>query len=163
MGGKQVTVRLLTPEEGPAGPLNGVRVGADLWFGLEEWLGWSAQPPVMLCAGDHAQDPPFAPGTSEGTLGSWPFCIFFIICPNWPCTHLFLIRSSIFVFCCSRRRLSRCKRCSKGSRVPPCLRFTNSYLLRICFVAASGSCPYRVCHPPREAVFDVDHTVLNYC
>ena len=109
---------MLTPEEGPAGPLNGVRVGADLWFGLEEWLGWSAQPPVMLCAGDHAQDPPFAPGTSEGTLGSWPFCIFFIICPNWPCTHLFLIRSSIFVFCCSRRRLSRCKHCGRESRVP---------------------------------------------
>ena len=121
------------------------------------------QPPVMLCAGGHAQDPPFASGTTEGAVGFWPFCIFCIICPNWPCTHLFLIRYSVFVFCCLRRRLSRCKHCSKGSQVPACLRFTNSYLLRICFEAASGSCPYGVCHPPREAVFDVDHSLFNHC
>ena len=158
MEGKQVTGWLACSQEGPAGPFNGVRVRVDPWFGLEEWLGWSASPPVMLCAGGHAQDPPFASGTTEGAVGFRPFCIFCIICPNWPCT-----RYSVFVFCCLRRRLSRCKHCSKGSQVPACLRFTNSYLLRICFEAASGSCPYGVCHPPREAVFDVDHSLFNHC
>ena len=131
--------------------------------GWRSGLGGLPSPPWCSVQEIMHRTLPFAPGTSERTVGFWPFCIFSIICPNWPRTHLFLICYSIFVFCCSRRCLSRCKHCSKGSQVPACLRFTNSYLLRICFVAASGSSPYGVCHPPREAVFDVDHTVVNRC
>ena len=68
------------------------------------------------CRG-HAQCPVFAPSSSEvavGFLGS--FCILLPrIRPNGTCTQLFLVPVSFFVFCCSRRRLSRCKHCSKGS------------------------------------------------
>ena len=37
-------------------------------------------------------------------------------------TWLFLVPYSFFIFCCSRRHLSRCRHCSKGSQDPTCLR-----------------------------------------
>ena len=44
--------------------------------------------------GDHAQFPAFAPGTSEMSVGLWPFCILlFIIAPT---THV----CSYFQFLC---------------------------------------------------------------
>ena len=48
----------------------------------------------------------------------WSFCILLsIICPNCQCMQLFLVPYCFFVFCFSRRCLSRCKHCGKGSRV----------------------------------------------
>ena len=68
---------------------------------------------------DHAQSPASALGTSEVAVGFWPFCtLLLIICPNCTCMQLFLVSYSLFVFCCSRRRLSRCKCSNKGSQVP---------------------------------------------
>ena len=56
---------------------------------------------------------------SSWVLFFWYFCILLsIICPNCICMQLFLVSYSFFVFCCSRRHLSRCKHCSKGSQVP---------------------------------------------
>ena len=40
------------------------------------------------------------------------------ICPNCSCTQLFLVPYSFFVFCCSRRCLSRCKHCSTAAKGP---------------------------------------------
>ena len=64
------------------------------------------------------------------TSGTWVLglCILLsIICPNCSCKQLFLIPDSSFVFCCWRRRLSRCEHCSKGSQVPgPSLAQTQS-------------------------------------
>ena len=67
-----------------------------------------------------SRPPAFAPGSSEVAVGLfWSFCILLsIICPSCTCTKLFLVPYSFFVFCCLRRRLSRCKHCSKVSRVP---------------------------------------------
>lgn len=62
---------------------------------------------------DFAQQPVFAPSSSEVTVGS--LCIlFFIICPSCAC----IVPQSFFLFCCLRRCFSRCKHCSKGSQVP---------------------------------------------
>ena len=59
------------------------------------------------------------------------FCLFVRFCillsilrPNCTCMQLFLVPYSFFVFCCLRRHLSRCRRCSKGSQVPACLNRT---------------------------------------
>ena len=52
-------------------------------------------------------------------LGFWSLCIFLsIICPNCTYMQLFVVPYSFFVFCCSRRCLSRCKHGSKGFQVP---------------------------------------------
>ena len=54
--------------------------------------------------------------------GSWVFfclCIFWSrIFPNWACMQLFLVPYCFFVFCSSRKGMSRCKLCSKGFQVP---------------------------------------------
>ena len=44
---------------------------------------------------------------------TWEAPLLSMVFPN--CAHIF------FVFCCSRRCLSRCKHCSKGAQVPACL------------------------------------------
>ena len=96
----------------------GVRVGAGPGVGPEGWLRCSAHPfGGSVCRGQ-AQYPAFAPGSSEVAVEFfWSFCIFLsIICINCTCMQLFLIPSSFFVFCCLRRRLSRCKHYSKGSQ-----------------------------------------------
>ena len=60
-----------------------------------------------------AQQPVFAPSSSEVTVGS--LCIlFFIICPSCAC----IVPQSFFLFCCLRRCFSRYKNCSKGFQVP---------------------------------------------
>ena len=97
--------------------------------GLEAWLRWSARPFGGVECRGHAQCPAFAPDPL--LLCSWLFrsgsWIFFflvfsiflsIICPNCTCMQLFLVPYNFFVFCCSRRGLSRCKPRSKGSQVP---------------------------------------------
>ena len=77
-----------------------------------------------MCSG-HVQYPAFAPNTLllPPALQKWQlegvFLVFLsIICPNCACTQLFLVPYSFFVFCCSKRRLSRCRHCSKVSQVP---------------------------------------------
>lgn len=56
----------LVPEWG-ADFSDGVRVG------LEQWLRRSAHPLGGAGCRDHAQSPAFAPDTSEGAVGFWPF------------------------------------------------------------------------------------------
>ena len=56
--------------------------------------------------------------------GCWVLVFLYLlsrICPNCACTQLFLVPYSFFVFCCSRRCLSRCKHSRRGSQVPACL------------------------------------------
>ena len=65
--------------------------------------------------------PAFAHSSSEVAFGH--FWSFYIFCPEFASTipaimQLFLIPYSFFVFCRSRRCLSRCKHCSKMSQVP---------------------------------------------
>ena len=83
-------------------------------------LGGLPTPSVVRCAGgrDHGQYLIFAPGTSEMAFGLWPFG--YLIVPsytNWEWVQLFLVLWNFFVFCCSRRSLSRNRHCSKGSQV----------------------------------------------
>ena len=77
------------------------------------------------------------PALQKWQSGFWSLCILLsITCPNCPCTQLFLVPYSVFVFCAGgdvcpgagtaargpwRRRLSRCRHCSKGPQVPACL------------------------------------------
>ena len=78
-----------------------------------------------MCRG-RAQYPAFAPNTlflllalRKWQLSFFVFCIFLsIICPKYTCTQLFLVPYSFFVFCCSRRCLSRCKHCSTVAKSP---------------------------------------------
>ena len=50
-------------------------------------------------------------------LGFWPFCILlFIICPNCPCTQLFLVPYSCFVFCCAGAACPGASTAAKGPR-----------------------------------------------
>ena len=106
---------------GQAGALNGVRVGTDPGSGLRGGLGGRPHPLGGAVCRVHAQYPALLPTPQKWQLGFWSFCILFIICPNGACTQLFLVPYRFFVFCCSRRRLSRWKHCSKGSQVPACL------------------------------------------
>ena len=47
--------------------------------GLEAWLRWSAHPfGGVLCSG-HAQDPAFAPSSSEVAVGFWGF-LYLVVC-----------------------------------------------------------------------------------
>ena len=100
---------------------------------VEGWLGCSAHPSGDGECRGHAQYPVFAPGSSKVT-SFLVFCIFWSnIWPNYLCMRLFLV-NQIFVFCCFRRGLSRCKRwstCSKGFQVPACLNIT-SQLKSVC-------------------------------
>ena len=76
---------------GEAGPLNGVRVGADGWVGLEGWLRWSAHPLGGAVCRDHVQPPTFARSFSEVAVGLWPFSILlFIIDRTCACVQFFL-------------------------------------------------------------------------
>ena len=98
-------------------------------LGLEGWLRWFAHRfGGVVCRG-HAQYSDFVldallllPALQKWQMGFWSFCILLsIICPNCACIHLILVPYSFFEFCCSRRRLSSCKHCSKGSQFPACL------------------------------------------
>ena len=115
---------------GQACSLYGVRVGVCPGVRPEGWLRWFAHPlGGVLCRG-HAQDPAFAPGSSKEAVG----CIFFWvilyllsrICPNSACTQLFSVPYSFFVFCCSKRGLSKWKHCSTAAKGPS-PRLSHSY------------------------------------
>ena len=92
----------------------------------EGWLRCSAHPFVVLSAGDMHSTLLLlpTPGFSSrffrsGSWVFWSFCIFWSrICPNCVCTQLFLVACNFFVFCCSRRGLSRCKHCSTVAKGP---------------------------------------------
>ena len=75
---------------------------------------WSAHPLVVLSAGDVRSAQVLFP-----VLQKWQLCFYIllsIICLNCTRVQLFLVYSC-FVFCCSRRRLSRYKHFSQGSQV----------------------------------------------
>lgn len=66
---------------GEPGPLNGVKVAADPWVGLERWLRWSAHPfGGTLCEDPEEQNPTFTPQISEAPVGFLVFlyCIVHI-------------------------------------------------------------------------------------
>ena len=74
--------------------------------GVRGWLGWSADPLVVLCPGTvlSALLLLLAPG-GRVAVQFRPFCVlFFIICPICACMKLFLVPYSFFVFCCWRGR-----------------------------------------------------------
>ena len=116
-----------------SGSLYGKRVGAGLevliWdeggVGLEKWLRPSAHPLRGAVYWDRGQHPAFPSRTSEMAVGFGPFCMLLLmICPSWACMWLFLVPYVFFVCSCLRRHLSRYKHCSRGSKVPACLRLT---------------------------------------
>ena len=117
---KQVTGSLACfPNVGPACSLKGVRVGAGPRFGLEGWLGWSAHPLAFAVCRDHTAVPCFCSGHLRSS--SWVFGLFISCSKFVPTAHVhsyFLLPYSFFIFCCSRKHLSRCKHCRQGSQVP---------------------------------------------
>ena len=101
-----------------------------IWFllwgeGRDRFRGWTRRvvcPPLRRCWVQGACAVPcFCSRLFRS--GSWAFLVFlYLVVHNLPqmcaCTQLFLVPYSFFVFSCWRRRLSRCKPCSKGSQVP---------------------------------------------
>ena len=87
--------------------------------GLQEWLRrFACSFAVGTCA-----VPCFAPNTqflcsSEMVVGCFFGIFWSSIFPNWACMPLFLVPYCFFVFCSSRKGMSRCKLCSKGFQVP---------------------------------------------
>ena len=131
------------------------------------WAQWGLPIPlVMLCA-----------GTMHSTLvllpaaffcfpllrsGSWIFGFSIslsIICLNCTCTELFLVPCNFFVFCCSRRHLSRCKHEAKGARSQP-------YPSNKCLFPFIKHCMLRGVEKSTKHVlshlFDLIHTVSQY-
>ena len=97
----------------------------------EGWLSGLPTPLVVLSAGGMRSTllllltPYFCSWLfRSGSWGFffWSFCVLSIICPICTCRQLFLVPYSFFVFCCWRRHLPRFRHCSKGSRVPACLK-----------------------------------------
>ena len=66
--------------------------------------------------------PAFASRSSNVQLG-FLLSLYLLsrICTHCACLQLFLVLYRFFVFCCSRRGVSKDKHCSKGSQVPTCL------------------------------------------
>ena len=60
---------------GGAGSLYGVREGVCPGVRLEEELRWLAHRFHGVTCSGHAQDPAFAPSSSEVAVGLWSFCI----------------------------------------------------------------------------------------
>ena len=94
-----------------------------LGVGAERLLRWFAHLLGGVESRGHSQYSVFVPSSSEVVVG---FCFFFIllsrICPICACMQLFLVPYNFFVFCCSRRRLSRRKpgsTAAKGLRSQP--------------------------------------------
>ena len=93
-------------------------------WGQVQGSGWRGgfdalpTPSVALCTGCMCNIPVLLPAFQKWQLGFWSFCVLSIIHPNCTYTLLFLLPYSFFVFCCSRRHLSRCKHCKKGPQVP---------------------------------------------
>ena len=106
--------------------MRGRKAGLCLGVRTEEQIRCLAHP-----SNDIVQCPAFAPGSSEVAIEFfWGFfgTIWSIISPNCACKQLFLAPCNFFIFCSWRRRLSRCKRCSKASQVPACLSWIRSLL-----------------------------------
>ena len=113
-------VHLLVPQGVKwASSLRGVRVRVCAGVWPEGCLRWFAHLSggVRVCAARQAQYSAFAPDTLW-QLGFFSLSISF--CPYFAltCRLLFLVPCAFFVFCCSRRHLSRCKHWSKGYQVP---------------------------------------------
>lgn len=99
--------------------------------GWRSGLGGLPSPIDALCRGS-CTGPPLLQAPQKGQLG-FGLCIFSIICPNWPCTHLFLICYSIFVFCCPR---DVCPGASTAVKGPRCQLVSDSPTA-ICWESAS--------------------------
>ena len=113
----------LLPEWGQAGSSYEVCPGVS----PEGWLRWFAHSfGGDECRG-HAQYSSFTPNvllfcSQLFRNGSWVFGLFIscgprYICPHCSCTQLFLVPHNFFVFCCSRRHVSRYKHSSKRPQV----------------------------------------------
>ena len=87
---------------------------------------WSAHHLVGAMGQDHTQFPAFDPSSSEMAVGLWCFCILLFVIA-FACVQL--VPYDFFVFCCSRRCLSRCKCSHTGPWVPACL---ITFLLLLC-------------------------------
>ena len=100
---------------GWAGPLHAVRVEAGPGFWQEGWLGWFAHPLGGAVCRDH-----FCFCSWNLRNGSWIVVFLYLIVHNLLQLHMqaVIFRPLCFVFCWSRRSLSRCKHHSKRSQVP---------------------------------------------
>lgn len=113
-------VPLLTPEavgwaeeRSGAGSWRELRPSEGQWSQwVEGWLRWSAQPLMVLCAGDHVP----VPCSRSWHLGSGSWVLAFLylvlICPSWACMHLVLVACSFFVFCYLKKRFVWYEHCS---------------------------------------------------
>ena len=81
------------------------------------WLRWFAHPLRGAVCRDHMQYSGLAPGTSEVAAALGPFCIIVHNLPQLPMHGVIFSLLKRLCICCSRRRLSRYKHCSKGSQV----------------------------------------------
>ena len=79
--------------------------------GSEGWLKWFAHPlGDVICRGACEVAPPLLQAILKWQL--WVLVsvtLVSIICPSCACLHLFLVPHSFFIFCSSRRGVSRCK------------------------------------------------------
>ena len=120
------------PGKSRACSLYGVKVGVCPGVRTEGWLRCFAHPLGGAVCSGHAQRPAFAPDPLLllQALQKWQLgfvvSVYLLsrICPNCACKQLFLVLYSFFVFCRSRRGVSRCKNCSRGAQVPACLIYT---------------------------------------
>ena len=112
---------------GQACSLPGVRVRVCPGLRPEGWLRCFAHPSGGgVCRGQAhylcfcPRHPIFAPGSSKLAVGFFGLFVSFgsRICPNCAYTQLFLVPYSFFVFCCSRKGVSRCKYCSTAAKGP---------------------------------------------
>ena len=87
-------------------------------IGPEGWLRCFAHPLGGVVCRGHAQYPAFARGSSKVAVGYFSWSLLSRICLNCACTWLFLAPYSFFVFCCSRRGVSRCQHGSPAAKGP---------------------------------------------
>ena len=92
-----------------------MRVEAGPGVGQRGGLGGLRTPYVVLCAGGMRGTLLVLLTPQKWQLG---FLVFlYLVAHNLPQLHMHAVIFSFFVFCCSRRRLSRCKHCSQGAWV----------------------------------------------
>ena len=74
--------------------VNGMRVGADLWVGLEGWLRWSARPLSVAVGRAYMQYPAFCSQLLRS--GSWFVAFLYLTVHNCPdCSSVFGLVHSI--------------------------------------------------------------------
>lgn len=111
---------LLTPRHGAPDSLCGARVGVHIEVRPERWHRWLPTALLVLSAGDMHSNLLLLPTPCfclrPFRSGSGSFWVFLCLTAhNSPqlCVHIVIFSAcSFFVFCCSRRCLSSCKRCS---------------------------------------------------